>query len=213
MRQINYIYFHTAAADIANVDAAEIDEWHRKRGWDGIGYNYVIIDDRHDAANDGEVQKGRDDDRVPAHVYGANGDSLGICCVGHGDRRDFTPRQKESLVLLVAKLCKKHGVPVKNVLGHREVNRLVAEGKLPSNCRTTKTCPGKMVDTDEIRSLVAAALKQGGAAMASIDGAGPLAPVREALEVLAQNSELFGNARDEWAAFYNNGEVRGIMQT
>lgn len=210
MRDIRYIFFHTAAFDGRNADAKEIDRWHRQRGWSGIGYNYVIIDDRHDTLADGEVENGRDEDRIPAHVLGVNRPSIGICCVGHGDRRDFTDRQKKSLARLVAQLCRKYRVPVDNVLGHREVNKLVDQGKVSREFRTSKTCPGTKVDTDEIRALVAAEL---GMAIAAGDGAvlDDRDSIRGALALLAENSELFGNAGEEWRAFYNNGEIRSIM--
>ncbi|MDQ2633357.1 MAG: peptidoglycan recognition protein family protein [Pseudomonadota bacterium] len=210
MRDISYIFFHTAAFDGRNADAGEIDRWHRARGWNGIGYNYVIIDDRHDTLADGEVEKGRNEDKVPAHVAGVNSKSIGICCVGHGDHRDFTARQKKSLAKLVAKLCRKYDVPVENVLGHREVNRLVAEGKVGKEFRTSKTCPGTKVDTDEIRSLVARELGAG-TVLTTKAGHDHADSIKAALALLAENSELFGNAEEEWKAFYNNGEIRSIM--
>lgn len=210
MRDISYIFFHTAAFDGPNVDAKEIDRWHRARGWSGIGYNYVIIDDRHDTLADGDVERGRDEDKVSAHVLGVNEISLGVCCVGHGDRRDFTSKQKKSLAKLVAKLCRKYRVPVKNVLGHREVNKLIADGKVSKEFRTSKSCPGTEVDTDEIRALVAAELGTDAVsvAKAAFDDADS---IKAALTLLAENSELFGNAEGEWKAFYNNGEIRSIM--
>lgn len=211
MRDIHYIFFHTAAANIDNVDAKEIDKWHKAKGWAGIGYNYVIINDRHDVFEDGHIEKGRNEEKIPAHVLGVNSISIGICCVGHGDHADYTDKQKRSLSKLVAGLCKKYDVPVKNVLGHREVNKLIAEGKVSKEFKTTKTCPGTMVDTDEIRSLVKAELQ--GTSVLAIDSSfgDDLGQIKDALSVLAEHSELFGNAQPEWAAFFNNGEIRGIM--
>ncbi len=208
MPDVRYLFFHTAAADLDNVDADRIDEWHRARGWSGIGYHYVIIDDSHRRLRDGEVQPGRPENRSGAHVLGVNSISLGICCVGHGDKRDFTAAQKRSLVRLLGDLARKYSVPVERVLGHREVNDLVDAGLVEEIYRTSKTCPGKKVDTDEIRTLVAEHL---GARPFSVDGA-EIRRMKDALAFLNENRQLFGNAQHEWKQFFHNGEIRGLME-
>ena len=35
------ITIHCSDSEWGNADV--IDEWHKKRGWDGIGYHYVIL--------------------------------------------------------------------------------------------------------------------------------------------------------------------------
>ena len=43
MRQITEIIVHCSATrEGQDIDAATIDEWHKARGWSGIGYHYVI---------------------------------------------------------------------------------------------------------------------------------------------------------------------------
>ncbi|MEM9139605.1 MAG: N-acetylmuramoyl-L-alanine amidase, partial [Pseudomonadota bacterium] len=128
MSNVKYLFVHTAAADIPNVDADKIKGWHLDRGWSDIGYHYVILDDRHASKADGTVEKGRTDSRPGAHVKGVNSVSLGICCAGHGDHRPFTAAQMASLVDLLARLARKHEIDPANVLGHREVNALVDRG-------------------------------------------------------------------------------------
>ena len=57
-----YIVIHTAAFSGKNCDAEKIDQWHRQRGWSGIGYHYVILNDRHDNKADGTfvpIESGR----------------------------------------------------------------------------------------------------------------------------------------------------------
>lgn len=208
---VKYLFFHTAAAGMRNVDAAVIDRWHRGRGWKGIGYHYVIIDDRHDGKPDGLVEQGRPEDRIGAHVLEMNGVSLGVCCVGHGDRSDFTPAQKQSLVRLLARLARRYDVPVKNILGHREVNGLVDRGLAPGSARTSKSCPGRMVSTDEIRRLVAAEL----AAPAFMAASAPddVRPrIREAVTFLDAHHAQFGNALDEWRRFAFHAEIRALVE-
>ena len=71
-----YIMIHCAAtrADM-DIGAADIDRWHRQRGWRKIGYHYVI-------RRNGEVETGRDMDAVGAHCKGMNDKSVSICLVG-----------------------------------------------------------------------------------------------------------------------------------
>jgi len=51
-----YIVIHTVAFKGKNCDAKMIDEWHRAKGWNGIGYHFVILNDRHNSKSDGTVE-------------------------------------------------------------------------------------------------------------------------------------------------------------
>ena len=93
-----YLVLHTAAYSGRNCDANVIDNWHKQRGWQGIGYHYVILNNRHDNKPDGELEKGRRDKTPGAHCLGLNDKSLGICCIGHGDKEDFTEKQYITLI-------------------------------------------------------------------------------------------------------------------
>lgn len=76
MRQINKIIMHcTASREGQPLTVADIDKMHRARGWNGIGYHYVVY-------ADGSVHKGRSVEKAGAHVSGHNADSIGICYVG-----------------------------------------------------------------------------------------------------------------------------------
>ncbi|MEM9147985.1 MAG: N-acetylmuramoyl-L-alanine amidase [Pseudomonadota bacterium] len=197
MPDIRYLFVHTAAADIPDVDAAVIDRWHRARGWAGIGYHYVILDDRHGSKADGTVEAGRAESRTGAHVRGVNARSLGICCAGHGDRRSLTSAQTAALIALLVRLAKRHDVPAANILGHREVNRLVERDVLSPRYRTSKSCPGALIDMDAIRHAVEIARSHPGAlveAIRRIDGAA---------------TEL-GEARPAWQAFRDRAEIRAL---
>ena len=132
-----------------------IDQWHRDRGWNGIGYHFVIVNDKHDSAKDGEIQKGRDIVMIGAHARGLNSRSIGICCIGHGDYDPFTEAQHESLVSKISDLIDEYDdIKVENVIGHRELNRLVAEGRLSNEYATSKTCPGRNVDMEVLRDRI-----------------------------------------------------------
>ena len=104
----------------------EIDRWHRERGWDGIGYHYVVC-------RNGALEFGRNEDIAGAHCKGHNKDSIGICLIGgikDGTKdvpvADYTAAQWETLAKLVHELKRKY--PTANVCGHNDYER-------------AKTCP------------------------------------------------------------------------
>lgn len=146
---IQYIVWHTAAH--ANNDgardttAAEIDRWHRQRGWKGIGYHYVI-------RFDGTIEKGRPDTKQGAHVAGLNGVSLGICFSGHGDFAPLTDAQMRAGLQLTRQLQARYSVPDANVIGHREVRDLIKAGRLDKKWHTSKSCPGELLDMSVVRA-------------------------------------------------------------
>ena len=117
MRKINWLVIHTAATRPSmDIGRKEIDSWHRQRGFDGIGYHYVI-------RRDGRVEKGRPDARVGAHVAGHNRDSIGICLVGGVSENlvpenNYTEAQWKALEELLHKLAQKY--PEAYVRGHRD---------------------------------------------------------------------------------------------
>jgi len=117
MRHIDTIVIH--CADTPNgheFHASDIDQWHKERGWSGIGYHYVI-------PLTGDVEKGREDDVMGAHVRGHNHSSLGICMIGNDK---FNLVQWVALAKLVAELNTKYDIVT--VCGHRDFD-------------SHKTCP------------------------------------------------------------------------
>jgi len=215
-----YIVVHTAAFSGKDCDRDLIDEWHRARGWNGIGYHYVIINDRHAALQDGTVQSGRPAGTPGAHVEGLNMRSIGICCAGNGDVDPFTGAQLESLVKLISTLIDDHpALGVDSVIGHREVNRLVADGLMEARYRTSKSCPGKKVNMDHIRARVRSYRLTGSIAAAADTAthgtaAGRTVPtaeeLRTALDVVSRAAPRLGNSADELRAFLRHPEVLDV---
>lgn len=61
MRNIKEIIVHCSATpEGRDYTVADIDRWHKQRGWKGIGYHYVVY-------RDGSVHKGRDVSGIGAH--------------------------------------------------------------------------------------------------------------------------------------------------
>lgn len=102
-----------------NIGVKEIRQWHLERGWDNIGYHYVIT-------RDGVVQNGRDEATVGAHARGHNQKSIGVCMVG-GLARDgkqacnFTAKQWDALEWLTFTILRNR-YPQAEIIGHNEIS-------------------------------------------------------------------------------------------
>ena len=117
MRKIDKLIIHCSATPEGRaVTVQDIDKWHREKGYNGIGYHYVI-------GLNGEVWKGRDINLIGAHTKGYNSNSIGICYVGGVDKsmkaKDTrTPAQEVALLNLVKDLKKQY--PKASIHGHNE---------------------------------------------------------------------------------------------
>lgn len=117
MRDIKKIIVHsTATPEGRHHTVADIDKWHRQRGFNGIGYHYVVY-------LDGSVHEGRDVSRIGAHTSGHNATSIGVCYVGGvdavGEPKDTrTPEQRHALRKLIDELRAKY--PGATLHGHRD---------------------------------------------------------------------------------------------
>jgi len=89
-------------------DAHEIHGWHKERGFDGIGYHAVILED-------GTVESGRPDYWTGAHTAGKNRNSLGVCMIGNGY---YLPSQYDALEKYIRDKSAKHNIDLKRVYGH-----------------------------------------------------------------------------------------------
>lgn len=135
-RAWKYIVIHHSASDTGN--AATFDQMHRAKGWDGLGYHFVI--DNGQGGTDGRVEvgyrwqqqkQGAHTGRTPDNEYNEAG--IGICLVGDFTHRRPTARQLESLNNLVRFLCQRYGITSNHVIGHRDA----------PNAKTE--CPGDML--------------------------------------------------------------------
>lgn len=125
-RAINFIVIHCSDTYARmDIDADTIRAWHiNERGWDDIGYHYVI-------KRNGAIEEGRPVSEVGAHVRGYNSNSIGVCLVGgKGDddkpENNFTQRQMQSLRDLCLFLVEQY--PKAMIVGHNDLD-------------SGKTCP------------------------------------------------------------------------
>lgn len=117
MRNINEIIIHcTATRAGRDFTAADVDRWHRERGFKCIGYHYVI-------RLNGAVEAGRKEADIGAHCLGHNRNSVGVAYVGgldsNGRAADTrTDRQRAALLQLIKELKQRY--PHATIHGHRD---------------------------------------------------------------------------------------------
>jgi N-acetylmuramoyl-L-alanine amidase len=156
MHPWRYIVIHHSASRSGN--AQIIDREHViNRGWDGIGYHFVI-------GNGSDMPMGRIEAtfrwRLQQHGAHAgaqpeqkpyNSDGIGICVIGHYERQPLDPYVEKRLVELCAQLIDHTPtLSVSRLIGHRDV-----PGKKTA-------CPGQGVDLERVRYLVRQELQQRG---------------------------------------------------
>ena len=120
------ILHHSGVTVLQSVEV--IHNYHKNtQGYAGIGYHFYV-------RKDGSIYRGRPEDTIGAHAYGANSDSIGICAEGDFNTETMSEIQKNAIKELVAYLKAKYGI--NTVIGHRDT--------------IETSCPGKNYPFDEI---------------------------------------------------------------
>ena len=138
MRNIDSIIVHCSATKAGqDFTATDIDRWHRERGFNGIGYHYVI-------RLDGKLEKGRDVALAGAHCKGWNERSVGICYIGglDGNGRPADTRtnaQKRVLYQIIIDLQREYNIL--QVLGHRDTSPDLNGDGVIEPYEYVKACP------------------------------------------------------------------------
>lgn len=106
----------TATQDGKNIKVEDINRWHKERGWNMIGYHYVVY-------LDGTIHQGRSEDQIGAHCLKHNTNSIGVVYVGgldaNGKPKDTrTEAQKQGLRKLLTEL--KHKYPKAAIHSHKD---------------------------------------------------------------------------------------------
>lgn len=117
MRKINELIWHcTATPEGREVSVAEIDKWHKERGWSGVGYHRIVH-------LDGSVSEGRPESKIGAHVAGHNTGTLGYVYVGGVTSKNVpkdtrTAAQKATMRSLTKDAIERYNLT--KVSGHRD---------------------------------------------------------------------------------------------
>ena len=168
------VVVHHSATDRGSASA--FDRGHRGKGWDELGYHFVIGNGR--GSGDGQIevgsrwykQKHGAHCKTPDNYFNEHG--IGVCLVGDFTRSRHTPRQLASLDRLLKFLCSRTGIPAERVASHGEV--------------THKTqCPGRNFPMPALRRGLA-----DGAVGADDHWAGD-GPVPGLAEVMPSATHLF----------------------
>ena len=143
MRTITLIVIHCSAVRPDQTSsAAQIDTWHRQRGFHlGIGYHYVI-------RRDGTIEPGRPEWLTGAHCVNHNAHSIGVCYEGGLDIRGQpadtrTAEQKAAMRRLLEDLHRRY--PKALILGHNDLNP-------HKDCPGYKNVVSEYADLNDVRA-------------------------------------------------------------
>ncbi len=140
-RPWRWIVVHHSATPTGG--AAAFDAMHRAKGWDELGYDFVIGNGTD--TGDGQIevgprwtkQKQGAHAKTPDNKFNEYG--IGICLVGNFDNQRPTPAQLRSLTQLSAYLMHTYHIGVSNILGHRDTK--------------ATECPGRNINIDDVRRM------------------------------------------------------------
>jgi N-acetyl-anhydromuramyl-L-alanine amidase AmpD len=151
-----WIVLHHSATPAGG--AKTFDKMHKQKGWDELGYHFVIGNGTDTADGQVEVgprwtkQKHGAHAKTPDNQFNMHG--IGICLVGNFDNERPTRAQLAALNRLVAFLMKTYHVSPGKVLGHEATGRATE-------------CPGKFLDVASVRRAAGQ--------MAGVEAAQPMA--------------------------------------
>ncbi len=129
------IFHHSLSRDVA---AATITKWHKARGFECIGYHFVV-------RYNGDVEHGRDQAMMGAHAMGRNVDSIGVCITGDFSKTPPSEAQLVAAAKLYAELCETYG------------ERLAIEYHRPAE--HASACPGRQMERAKFEALCRAQLR------------------------------------------------------
>ena len=121
-RKWRYIIIHHSATDFGSAEA--FNNAHLKRGWKGVGYDFVI-DNGTCGKDDGQIETSprwiNQRDGAHCKAGGMNEKGIGICVVGNFSDDMVSPRQMDALVYLTNTLRNYYKIPKSNIMGHSQV--------------------------------------------------------------------------------------------
>lgn len=136
-RHVDELIWHCAATpEGKDFTVNDIRKWHKARGWNDIGYHYVVY-------RDGTIHTGRPVDQIGAHVAGYNAGTIGACYIGGVTADGARPKdtrtaaQKASMLWLTRELAKLY--KLRRISGHNQY--------------AAKACPSFDVRTDGLGNI------------------------------------------------------------
>lgn len=130
MKKIEGIVLHNSGVTVEQ-SVEIIHNYHKNKGWAGIGYQYYV-------RKDGKVYKGRPESMAGAHCVGVNDISIGICAEGNFKEETMKEVQKQAIIELVKDVKTRYNIQW--IRGHKEM--------------TATSCPGTNFPIEEIKKEV-----------------------------------------------------------
>ena len=111
---VRNITLHHSATNL-DTTAAQIEEAHLARGWEGVGYHFLV-------EASGRICIGRPIHLQGAHVRGRNYSNVGICAIGDNTvaGQEWRPAQLIALRELCHAITLICDLEMADILGHRE---------------------------------------------------------------------------------------------
>lgn len=128
--------------------ARSFDRYHRDKGWDELGYHFVIgngtetPDGMIEVGSRWQKQKHGAHCKTPDNFFNEHG--IGVCLVGDFTKTRPTARQLAALERLTGFLCDRCGIRPDRVVSHQAVTHKTA-------------CPGRFFPMSSLRRAVASA--------------------------------------------------------
>lgn len=131
MKKVEGIGLHHSGVTVLQ-SVEVIHNYHKSKGWAGIGYHYYV-------RKDGYIYRGRPENMAGAHCTGINSISIGICAEGNFSEETMSNVQKQALIELVKDIKSRYDI--KWVRGHKEI--------------LSTSCPGTNFPLEEIKNVIA----------------------------------------------------------
>jgi len=134
-RAWRYIVIHHTATPSATLEAIERN--HVGKGFEGVGYHFIINNGRAPGTGDGEITPTDRwiEQRTGAHAKVShhpefNREGIGIGLVGNFEQTPPTPAQMASLEMLVLALAARYDIGLGRIVGHGELKNTKCPGRL-----------------------------------------------------------------------------------
>ena len=130
MKEVEGILLHNSGVSVLQ-SIEVIHNYHKNKGWAGIGYHYYV-------RKDGSVYRGRPENMAGAHCPSVNSTSIGICAEGNFNEETMSEVQKQAIIELIKDIKSRYNI--KWIKGHREI--------------LATSCPGTNFPIEEIKNAV-----------------------------------------------------------
>jgi N-acetylmuramoyl-L-alanine amidase len=107
---------------------AAFHRMHEARGWDGVGYHFVVGNGTDTPDGALETTFRWREQREGAHAKGWNDLAIGVCLVGNFEETAPTPAQVRTLTTLLRWLRERFRVPAERVVGHGRLGETLCPG-------------------------------------------------------------------------------------